>query len=226
MNLLCTPKIKTIQVTWVDGKEKEKSQNNYPDINDEEDLDVLARITLDGSVMYGLNSMNQMFERFTTKTYAISIQFSNEFGDGNESNEDFFWRFWIHWCWIYWYKIHSADIKSIEAMSNAEEEFSEDNKFSEDAEFNEGDEFLKGNGFLIYEYTDDYLNENSPLQGYEDTYVICKQLKTSIKVTSDMLIPIIRKGALELVEEEINNSFTIFSRLKDLHVYICKCTIY
>ncbi|CAO3620981.1 unnamed protein product [Mucor hiemalis] len=70
--------INTIQITKVDSQ-KQKKQNVFSNISyrhnyDKQDQDSLARIALDGSVMYGTNPRNRLFERVASKTYALRIR--------------------------------------------------------------------------------------------------------------------------------------------------------
>ncbi|CAO3655349.1 unnamed protein product [Mucor hiemalis] len=227
--------VKNTQVTKVDGKEKVGIQNVFHDkMNDENDQDVLGRVALSGSILYGLNPENQMFERYATKTYAITILImprrermlndqhskvldSNrlidveKFLDDNEVNDDVFNKDLIG-------DFKTTNTESIENVSI------------------EGGNLLKGTGYVANnedKYTANYydiLDENEYFHSYEDIYVTCKQLETSTKVTSDMVIPIIRKGtlleSLKLVGEEISTSFSIYNCPKDSGVFICKCTIF
>ncbi|CAO3657365.1 unnamed protein product [Mucor hiemalis] len=205
--------IKFPQVTKVDGKENGKRQTVYHNvINYEEDQEVLARIALNGSIMYGLNPKNQMFERFATKTYAVCLEIrSIPSGIGLKD-------------------YHGEVLNSNESIDV--EEFVDDNEVDGDFEPNdtdvsfEGEKLLKGTGYVPNNEGGHVACSKHIFNGNEhfckSPYVTCKQLGISTKVTSDTVIPIIRKGtllqSLELIEEEINTSFSIFDFPKKLRV--------
>ncbi|CAO3657256.1 unnamed protein product [Mucor hiemalis] len=213
-------KIKNTQVTKVDGKEKGKSQNVYHDeMNDEESQDVLTRVALRGSIMYGLNPKDQVFERFATNTYGIGIKTMTLNGDV--------------------LNYHRSKVSDSNGSIDVEESVN-DNKVNGDFELTdtesikdvsmEGDKLLEGTGYVANdedEYTTDYndiFDENKSFHGYEDAYVTYEQQETPIKVTDDMVIPIIRKGTLlessGLIEEEISTSFSMFNCPKAVSVQI------
>ncbi|CAO3657342.1 unnamed protein product [Mucor hiemalis] len=67
----------TIQLTKI-GAQKHKKLNDYSytdyeDNNDEQDRESHARIALSGSVIYGTNLRNRLFERVASRAYNISV---------------------------------------------------------------------------------------------------------------------------------------------------------
>ncbi|CAO3657345.1 unnamed protein product [Mucor hiemalis] len=75
----------SIQITKVDSQKHEKHDSckiiANGDNADEQDQESLARIVLSGSVIYGTNPRNRLFERFTSNTYAMTLRIDAQQND-------------------------------------------------------------------------------------------------------------------------------------------------
>lgn len=194
-------KKKNAQITKV-----EEHSQTYDNENDQNSL---ADFALKCSIMYGINSNNRLVERFSTKSYAIKFELCDSSWNalnGESTNSD---------------GVGYTDIDDDNPIGDTSPGNFDARNISI-GELDDAANIESANESVVHKRSDRHRGE--PLHGSTAPYAIWNQSNFQTKVDNTMLIPIIRKGtalaSLELIEETINASFTIFNCSEHININI------